>query len=83
MFASWDGWQLPHIGRISTVAYLVGAIIALLLGAGIWSALIGSVVALAVICPLEGWFRYRNEPLVRDDLSQYPRSSGAPPHRVP
>ena len=83
MFASWDGWQLPHIGRISTVAYLVGAIIALLLGAGIWSALIGSVVAFAVICPLEGWFRYRNEPLVRDDLSKYPRSPRAPPHRVP
>ena len=72
MFASWEGWQLPHVRWISGSAYLVGAIAALVLGAGIASALIGAVVAVAVVCPLEGWARFRHEPVIRHDRSRYP-----------
>lgn len=72
MFASWNGWQLPHVRWIWVSAYLVGGIVALGLGAGAWSALIGGVVALAVIGPLESWMRFRHEPPVREDLSRYP-----------
>lgn len=67
-----EGWQLPHIGRIWSSANAVGLIVGLVLGAGIWSILIGLAVAFAVVCPLEGWYRFRHEPTIRDDLSRYP-----------
>ncbi|MDA0171945.1 hypothetical protein OJ998_22785 [Solirubrobacter taibaiensis] len=72
MFASWTDWQFPHARRIWASTYPVGAILALLLGAGAWSALIGVVVASAVIWPLEVWTRFRHEPPIRNDLSRYP-----------
>ena len=70
MLARWKGWQTPHVRWIWLAAYAVGGIVALALGAGAWSAVIGVVVALAVICPLEAWTRFRHEPSIRNDLSR-------------
>ena len=72
MLASWKGWQLQQVRWIWGGAYLTGAIVALVLGAGSWSGLIGVVLALAVIWPLEIWARFRHEPPIRNDLSRYP-----------
>jgi hypothetical protein len=57
MFASWRNWQLPHVRWIWVSVYLVAAGIALVLGAGAASALIGAVVALLVVGGLEFWVR--------------------------
>ena len=61
MCASWKGWQLRHVRWIWVSAYLAGAIVALVLGAGAASVLIGVAVALAVVLPLEGWTRFRDD----------------------
>jgi hypothetical protein len=34
--------------------------------------MIGAVVAVAVVCALEGWTRFRHEPVIRHDPSRYP-----------
>jgi len=57
MFASWRNWQLPHVRWIWVSVYLVAGGIALVLGAGTASALIGALVALPVVGGLELWFR--------------------------
>jgi hypothetical protein len=73
MFASWKGSQHPYGGRISLGAYIAGVVIALVLGAGgIYIALIGLLVAVAVTVTLEGWVRYRREPSISDEPSRYP-----------
>lgn len=57
MFASWRKWQLPHVRWIWVSVYLVAGVIALVLGAGAASALIGALVAVPVVGGLELWFR--------------------------
>ena len=57
MLASWRHWQLPHVRWIWVSVYLVGGFIALVLGAGAASALVGAVVAVPVVGGLELWFR--------------------------
>jgi hypothetical protein len=57
MFTSWRNWQFPHVRWIWLGVYLVGGAIALVLGAGAASALIGAVVALTAVGGLELWFR--------------------------
>lgn len=60
MFASWRNWQLPHVRWIWVSVYLVAGVIALVLGAGAASALIGALVAIPVVGGLELWFRRRH-----------------------
>jgi hypothetical protein len=57
MLASWRNWQLPHLRWIWVSVYLVAGVIALVLGSGAASALIGAVVAVPVVGGLELWFR--------------------------
>jgi hypothetical protein len=57
MLASWRNWQLPNVRWIWLSVYLVAGVIALVLGAGAASALIGAVVAVPVVGGLELWFR--------------------------
>jgi hypothetical protein len=60
MLASWRNWRLPHVRWIWVSVYLAAAVIALVLGAGAASALIGAVVALPLVGGLELWFRRRH-----------------------
>ena len=60
MFSSWRGWRLPHVRWVYGGAYVVGALLALLLGAGVWSVLIAVAVGAAVVGPLELWYRQRH-----------------------
>jgi hypothetical protein len=57
MLTSWRHWRLPHVRWIWASVYLVAAVVALALGAGAASALIGAVVAVPVVGGLELWFR--------------------------
>jgi hypothetical protein len=57
MLTSWRNWQLPHARWIWVSVYLVAAFIALVLGGGVASALIGAAVALPVVGGLELRFR--------------------------
>jgi hypothetical protein len=73
MFTSWTGWWLRYERTTRLGAYLVGVIVALVLGAtGMYIALIGLLVATAAMVALEGWTRYRHEPSVADEPSRYP-----------
>jgi hypothetical protein len=73
MFASWTGLEQRHGGRIWLGAYIVGVIVALVLGVeSFYIALVGLLVATAVTVALEGWTRYRHEPPVSDEPSRYP-----------
>jgi hypothetical protein len=60
MFASWRNWRLPHARWLWVSVYLVAGVIALVLGAGAASALIGALVAIPVVGGLELWFRRRH-----------------------
>jgi uncharacterized membrane protein YfcA len=60
MLASWRHWQLPHVRWIWVSVYLAAGAVALVLGAGVASALIAAVVALSVVGALELWFRHRH-----------------------
>jgi hypothetical protein len=60
MFSSWGGWRQPHNQWVYGGAYVVGAILALVLGAGVWSVLIAVAVGAAVVGPLELWYRQRH-----------------------
>ena len=60
MLTSWRNWQLPHVRWIWVSVYLVAGAIALVLGAGAASALIGALVAIPVVSGLELRFRRRH-----------------------
>ena len=59
MFSSWRDWSLPHVRWVYVGVYVVAALLALVLGAGGWSVLIGVAVGVAVVGPLELWYRQR------------------------
>jgi hypothetical protein len=59
-FASWRNWQIPHVRWIWVSVYLVAGVIALVLGAGAATALIGALVAIPVVGGLELWLRRRH-----------------------
>ena len=60
MVSSWRGWRLPHVRWVYLGVYVVAALLALVLGAGGWSVLIAVAAGVAVVGPLELWYRQRH-----------------------
>jgi hypothetical protein len=60
MFWSWRDWRLPHVRWVYVGVFSVAGLLAVVLGAGGWSVLIAAAAGVAVVGPLELWYRQRN-----------------------
>jgi CBS-domain-containing membrane protein len=60
MLWSWRDWRLPHVRWVYAGVYIVALVLAVVLGAGVWSALIAAAIGAAAVGPLELWYRQRH-----------------------